>query len=61
MYFFPSTLDGGVHPGHPVGTESHIYVGSKAEWDSICGNLPQYDTMSPDQIIIGKQRAAGEG
>jgi hypothetical protein len=61
MYFFPSTLDGGVHPGHPAGTESHIYVGSKAEWDTICGNLPQYDTMSPDQIIIGKQRAAGEG
>lgn len=56
MYFFPATLDGGVHPGHPADKESHIYVGSRAEWETIGGNLPQYDTTSPDEIITGIQK-----
>ena len=56
MYFSPATLDGGVHPGHPAGKETHILVGSKAEWEHIGGDLPQYDTTSPDEIITGVQR-----
>jgi hypothetical protein len=56
MYFFPATLDGGVHPGHPADKESHIYVGSKAVWDTVSGSLPKYDTTSPDEIITGTQR-----
>ncbi len=56
MYFFPATLDGGVHPGHPAGKESHIYVGSKAEWEAICVSLPQYETTSTDGIITGMPR-----
>ena len=58
MYFFPATLDGGRHPGHPAGKECHIYVGSKAEWDNIRDGLPQYETTSPDEIISGIQRGA---
>ena len=57
MYFAPGTLDGGVHPGHPVDKEAHIYVGSKAEWDHIADGLPMYDTSSPDEIITEVQRS----
>ena len=57
MYFAPATLDGGVHPGHPDGTESHVHVASKAEWDRIGDDLPKYKTTSPDEIITGVQRA----
>lgn len=57
MYFSPATLDGGVHPGHPDGKESHIYVGSKAEWERIADDLPKYDTTSPDEIITGIQKS----
>jgi hypothetical protein len=56
MYFSPGTLDGGVHPGHPADKECHIYVGSKAEWERIADDLPQYDTSSPDEIMTALQR-----
>jgi hypothetical protein len=56
MYFAPATLDGGVHPGHPAGKETHIHVGSKAEWAQIGDDLPQYEAASPDEIITGVQR-----
>lgn len=57
MYFSPGTLDGGMHPGHPPDKECHIYVGSKAEWERIGDDLPQYETSSPDEIITERQRA----
>jgi hypothetical protein len=57
MYLAPATLDGGVHPGHAAGKETHIHVGSKAEWEQIGGDLPQYETASPDEIVTGVQRA----
>jgi len=56
MYFSPGTLDGGVHPGHPADKECHIYVGSKAEWERIMDDLPQYETSSPDEIQTSLQR-----
>jgi hypothetical protein len=61
MYFFPATLDGGVHPGHPAGKECHIYVGSRSEWEHLSDELPKYDTTSPDEIISDMQRANREG
>lgn len=57
MYYFPATLDGGKHPGHAASKESHIYAGSKAEWETIAGSLPQYETTSPDEIITGVQKS----
>lgn len=57
MYFMPATLDGGVHPGHPSNKESHIYMGSRAEWDPTADNLAKYETTSPDEIITGIQKA----
>jgi hypothetical protein len=56
MYLAPATLDGGAHPGHPAGKETHIHVASKAEWEQIGGDLPQYGAASPDEIITGAQR-----
>lgn len=56
MYFAAATLDGGVHPGHPAGKESHIYLGSKAEWDCLGEGIARYETDSPDEIITGVQR-----
>ena len=59
MYFLPATLDGGAHPGHAAGKESHIYVGSKAEWDRFADDLPKYEASGPDEIVTGLQRQAG--
>ena len=56
MYFFPATLDGGVHPGHPPNKESHIYVGSKAEWDRIPDGVAKFEEVSPDEIVTQVQR-----
>lgn len=56
MYFSPATLDGGKHPGHPAESESHIYVRSKAEWETIGDGLPQFETASPDEIMTDLQR-----
>lgn len=60
MYLMPGTLDDGAHPGHPPGTECHIYTTSKAPWEEIAGSLPQYPTVSPHEIITGVQRLRGE-
>lgn len=56
MYFAPATLDGGVHPGHPAEKESHIYVGSRAEWDCLGEGIARYEEESPDEIITAVQR-----
>ena len=58
MYLMPATLDGGVHPGHPSDKECHIHVGSKAVWDNIADDLPQYQEASPDEIETDLMRAA---
>jgi hypothetical protein len=58
MYFMPATLDGGAHPGHPAGKESHIHVDSKASWERIADDLPKFETTSPDEIITGLQRGS---
>lgn len=61
MYFAPATLDAGRHPGHPEGSESHIYTRSKCEWERIGDDLPCYEAASPDEIVTGLQRAEGLG
>lgn len=58
MYLMPATLDGGVHPGHPADKECHIHVASKAVWDHIGGDLPQYAEASPDEIQTDLTKAA---
>ena len=38
-WYTPGTCDG--HPGHPVESERHIFVGSKVPWHDIRDGLPQ--------------------
>lgn len=61
MYLAVWTLDGGVHPDHPEGSEAHTYMRSKAEWDHTGKPLPTYATLSPDEIVTGLQRTEGAG
>ena len=44
IYFTPTTLDDGAHPGHLPEIERHVYVGSKVPWYEIDSRLPQFDT-----------------
>ena len=44
IFFTPTTLDDGVHPGHRPEIERHVYVGSKVPWYEIESRLPQHDT-----------------
>lgn len=41
--YTPATADGS--PGHKPGMERHIYVGSKAAWYAIEGDLPQFEVV----------------
>ncbi len=34
--------------------EAHIFVSSKANWEEICGELPQYEEGLPDSAETGK-------
>lgn len=60
MYLEPGSLDDGAHPGHPSDKESHIYVRSKVSWETIGDGLPQFETVSPDEIIAESQRQSGD-
>ena len=40
VFYYPATIDHGAHPGHPVGSEHHIYVESKAQWEQFETSLP---------------------
>ena len=42
MFYYPSTLDEGVHPGHSEGREHHVYVGSKADWEFFEDAMPRH-------------------
>ncbi len=42
VFYFPATLDGGSHPGHPEGSEHHVFVDSKADWEKFEDNLPRH-------------------
>ena len=43
IFYYPATLDEGMHPGHPTGAEHHVYVGSKAEWEIFETSLPWHE------------------
>lgn len=43
MFYYPATIEIGAHPGHPVGSEHHIYLSSKAEWDQFETSLPWHE------------------
>lgn len=58
MFYYPATLDEGVHPGHPEGTEHHIFVGSKAEWEHFEDNLPRHDGSVGLAVLMNDHQQA---
>jgi len=42
MFYYPAALDDGVHPGHPEGNEHHVWVESKANWETFEDKLPRH-------------------
>jgi len=38
---------GTIESGISERPEAHIFVGSKANWEEICGELPQFDSYEP--------------
>ena len=49
MFYFPATLDDGVHPGHRSGLERHIFTDSKAEWGFFDADLPRHGDGWPGE------------
>ena len=45
----PATLDGELTPGHPNGSEKHIFVDSKSPLDRITDELPQFEEYAPSR------------
>ena len=45
------TLDSGVDPGHPCEMESHIFMGSRAEWEHVSDDILQYEAADPRELI----------
>lgn len=42
VFYFPSTLDGGMHPGHPAENEHHVHVESRVSWENFEDGLPRH-------------------
>ena len=49
VFYFPSTLDDGIHPGHPEDNEHHVHINSKATWENFEDNLPRH----PNNVAKG--------
>lgn len=49
VFYYPATLDDGNHPGHSSGSEHHIYVNSKAEWEVFESSLPWHEEDMEDE------------
>ena len=46
-WYMPATLDGDLTPGHPNGSEKHIFVGSKSPLARIPDEVPQFEGHPP--------------
>ena len=55
LFYYPATLDGGVHPGHPEGTEHHVHVGSKAKWESFEDSLPRHNEELDQTMLTNNE------
>ncbi|MFC1560360.1 GFA family protein [Pseudomonadota bacterium] len=42
VFYYPATLDNGIHPGHAEGDEHHVFLDSKASWEGFEDNLPKH-------------------
>ncbi len=63
LWLAAGTLDNGSHPGRAVDGAAHIFVGSKAPWETVPDGLPQYDGFAGEPWATGPLGSAmgGEG
>ena len=50
VWYTPATLDGDLTPGHPSGSEKHIFVGSKSPLARIADDLPRFEGSAPAEV-----------
>ena len=55
MFYYPSTLDGGVHPGQSEGQEHHVHVGSKAIWEDFEDDLPRHASKIDHATLVKRE------
>ena len=48
-WYMPATLDGDFTPGHPGGSEKHIFVGSKSPLARVPDGVPRFEGHAPDE------------
>lgn len=60
MWYMPATLDDGVSPQHPKGSEKHIFVAFKSSIETISDEVPQYDEYAPSEVSITARKTEGE-
>ncbi|MCY4450700.1 MAG: GFA family protein [Immundisolibacterales bacterium] len=48
-WYMPATLDGDLTPGHPRGSEKHIFVGSKSPLARIPDDAPRFEGHAPGE------------
>ena len=51
VFYFPSTLDDGIHPGHPEDNEHHVHINSKAPWENFEDNLPRHPNNVGKEVL----------
>ncbi len=58
-WYMPATLDGELTPGHPSGSEKHIFVGSMSPLDRITDELPQFEEYAPAAASATSRKVSG--
>ena len=59
VWYMPATLDGDRSPGHPSGSEKHIFVGSKSPLDRISDGLPRFEEYAPAEVSATSRKVSG--
>lgn len=60
-WYMPATLEGEAIPGHPEGSEKHIFVGSKSPIETIADDLPQFEEYAPSAISVTSRKSQNIG
>lgn len=57
MWYMPATLEEDSEPGHPEGSEKHIFVGSKSSLETITDDLPQFEEYAPPALSVTSRKS----
>ena len=59
LWYMPATLNGNSLPGHPEGSEKHIFVDFRSPLEHITDDLPQYPEYAPAEVSITARKSTG--